>query len=167
MARITFGGKPMNTVGDLPQVGTKAPDFLLTKTDLSDISLRDLADKRVVMNIFPSVDTPICAASVRKFNKDAGGMDNVAVLCVSMDLPFAFERFRGAEGLQNVISASAFRNGSFGEDYGVRIMNGPLAGLFSRAVLVLDGQGTVIHAQQILEITDEPDYESALVELVA
>ncbi|MBI5187081.1 MAG: thiol peroxidase [Nitrospinae bacterium] len=162
MAIITFDGKPMNTAGDLPRIGTKAPDFLLTKTDLSSVALKDFAGKKVVMNIFPSIDTPICAASVRRFNKEAGGMDNTAVLCVSMDLPFAHERFRGAEGLKNVISASAFRNASFGDAYGVRIVDGPLAGLLSRAVVVLDAQGTVVHAQQVPEITEEPDYEGAL-----
>lgn len=162
MAQITLKGNPVSTIGDLPAVGSTAPAFTLTKTDLSDLSLSDLSGKRVVLNIFPSVDTPTCATSVRTFNSKAAELDNTVVLCVSRDLPFAHARFCGAEGLEAVHGASDFRHGGFGEAFGVSIADGKLAGLFSRAVVVLDEKGTVIHSQQVAEIADEPDYAAVL-----
>lgn len=162
MAQITFKGDPMQTTGELPEVGQQAPDFVLTKTDLSDISLKDVAGKKVVLNIFPSIDTPVCAASVRKFNEEINKYENATVLCISVDLPFAHARFCGAEGLENVISASELRNWDFGEQYGVRIKDGPLAGLLARAVVVLDETGKVIYKQLVSEVAEEPDYEKAL-----
>lgn len=162
MATITLKGTPVQTVGDLPAIGSQAPAFTLVRTDLSEVSLADLAGRRAVLNIFPSVDTPTCAQSVRHFNAEAGALANTVVLCVSADLPFALERFCGAEGLANVQSASVFRSPAFGRDYGVVITTGPLAGLLSRAVVVIDEQGRVIHAEQVAEIANEPDYAAAL-----
>jgi thiol peroxidase len=152
----------MHTVGDMPRVGTQAPDFVLTKTDLSDISMNDVLGKRIVMNIFPSVDTPVCAASVRRFNSDMSEFNNTVVLCISRDLPFALARFCGAEGIENVIPASELRTLDFGKLYGVRIIDGPLAGLLARAVMILDNTGRVIYRQLAPEIAEEPDYESVL-----
>jgi thiol peroxidase len=154
MAQVTFQGSPMHTVGDMPRVGTQAPDFVLTKTDLSDISMNDVLGKRIVMNIFPSVDTPVCAASVRRFNSDMSEFNNTVVLCISRDLPF--------EGIENVIPASELRTLDFGKLYGVRIIDGPLAGLLARAVMILDNTGRVIYRQLAPEIAEEPDYESVL-----
>lgn len=165
MAKITFKGTPVSTRGDLPQTGSPAPDFTLTKTDLTDVSLSDFKGKRLVLNIFPSVDTPVCATSVRRFNQEASRLDNCAVLCVSKDLPFAHARFCGAEGLNEVVSVSDFRTGSFGERYGVAIAEGPLKGLFSRAVVILDEDGKVVYTQQVSEIGEEPDYAAALAAL--
>ncbi|MCP3663476.1 MAG: thiol peroxidase [Gammaproteobacteria bacterium] len=162
MAQITLKGNPINTSGTLPAVGSQAPDFVLTKTDLSDVSLKDLQGKRVILNIFPSIDTDICAASVRHFNADVNTLENTVVLCVSLDLPFAHGRFCGAEGLENVESVSELRSHDFGEQYGVRIVDGPLAGLLSRAVVVLDENGNVTYTQQVPEIVQEPDYEAVL-----
>ncbi len=162
MAKITLKGNEINTSGELPATGTQAPDFVLTKTDLSDISLADLRGRRVILNIFPSIDTDVCAASVRHFNKDASSLDNTAVLCVSQDLPFAHARFCGAEGLDNVESVSELRNLDFGANYGVRITDGPLAGLLARAVVILDETGKVIYTEQVPEIVQEPDYAAAL-----
>jgi len=162
MAKITLGGNSINTIGELPGIGTKSPDFTLVKTDLSEFSLKDLKGKKVVVNIFPSLDTAVCAASVRRFNADAGKLENTVVVCVSKDLPFAHSRFCTTEGLQNVVSASDFRNGSFGKDFGVEITDGPLAGLHSRAVVILDENGVVKYTEQVPEIAQEPDYESAL-----
>lgn len=162
MAKITLKGNEINTSGDLPAVGSQAPDFVLTKTDLSDISLSDLKGKRVILNIFPSIDTDVCAASVRHFNADANTLDNTAIFCVSQDLPFAHARFCGAEGLENVDSVSELRNNSFGDNYNVRIVDGPLAGLLARAVVVLDEAGKVIYNEQVPEIVQEPNYEAAL-----
>ena len=158
MATITFKGGPVQTSGSLPAVGSQAPDFCLTGADLADVSLATYAGKRVVLNIFPSVDTGVCAASVRQFNKEVGNMSNTVVLCASVDLPFALSRFCGAEGLSNVVTLSELRVRKFGEDYGLRIIDGPLAGLFSRAVVVLDEAGKVIYTEQVPEITQEPDY---------
>ncbi|HET9570930.1 MAG TPA: thiol peroxidase [Bacteroidales bacterium] len=158
MATITFKGGPVKTSGSLPAVGSKAPDFCLTGADLVDVSLANYAGKRVVLNIFPSVDTGVCAASVRQFNKVVGNMSNTVVLCVSVDLPFALSRFCGAEGLTNVVTLSELRARKFGEDYGLRMVDGPLAGLFSRAVVVLDESGKVIYTEQVPEIAQEPDY---------
>jgi len=162
MAQVTFKGKAVNTVGELPKIGSQAPDFLLTKTDLSDITLKDVAGKRVVLNIFPSVDTSVCAMSVRRFNAEISKVDNAVVLCISRDLPFAHARFCGAEGLDNVVSVSELRNLDFGKSYGMRIVDGPLAGLLARAVVILDVNGKVLYTQLVPEITEEPDYDAAM-----
>jgi thiol peroxidase len=162
MAKITFKGSVVNTLGDLPKTGNSAPEFTLTKTDLSDVTLADFKGKNVVLNIFPSLDTSVCAASVRKFNAEAEKLNNTVVLCVSRDLPFAHNRFCTVEGLKNVIPLSELRNSSFGKDYGVTISDGPLEGLFSRAIVVVDGTGKVVYTEQVPEIAQEPDYEKAL-----
>lgn len=165
MASITLKGNPVNTVGELPAAGSAAPAFSALKTDLSECSLADLAGKKVILNIFPSIDTGVCAASTRRFNQEAGSLDNTVVLCVSLDLPFALGRFCGAEGLEDVVAVSVFRNPEFGSGYGVTIADGALAGLLSRAVVVIDESGNVIYAEQVPEITEEPDYEAALAAL--
>ncbi len=165
MAKITLKGNPVNTIGNLPEVGTMAPAFTLVKDDLSIKSLSDYKGQKVVLNIFPSLDTGTCAASVRRFNAEASTLENTVVLCISKDLPFAQARFCGAEGLEDVHNLSDFRYGQFGKDYGVEIIDGPLAGLESRAVVVLDEEGTVVYTQQVPEIVDEPDYEAALAAL--
>lgn len=165
MADITLKGNAVKTTGNLPENGAQAPDFSLVKTDLSIASLADFKGTKLVLNIFPSVDTGTCAASVRKFNKKASGLENTKVLCISRDLPFAQARFCGAEGLDNVISLSDFKDGSFGKNYGLTIENGPLAGLHSRAVVVIDEEGKVKYSQQVAEIVDEPDYDAALAAL--
>jgi thioredoxin-dependent peroxiredoxin len=165
MAKITFKGNAAHTAGTLPAVGSTAPDFKLTKSDLSDASLKDYLGKKVVLNIFPSLDTPVCAASVRRFNAEASKLDNTVVLCISRDLPFAQGRFCTAEGLNNVISASEYRDSSFSDAYGVRIQDGPLAGLLSRAVVVVDESGKVKYTEQVPEIVHEPDYAKALAAL--
>jgi len=162
MAQISLHGNPIHTVGNLPAVKTQAPVFTLTKTDLSDSGLKDYAGKTVVLNIFPSIDTPVCATSVRRFNKEAGELKNTVVLCVSADLPFAHQRFCEGEGLKNVIPLSCFRSPDFGKDYGVTITSPPLAGLLSRAIVVIDPTGTVVYTEQVPEIAQEPDYEKAL-----
>jgi thiol peroxidase len=161
MAQITLKGNPFNTVGDLPPVGSAAPAFIVTSNKLADVSLAQYSGKKVILNIFPSIDTPVCATSVRKFNEQASKLENTVILCVSADLPFAQSRFCGAEGIENVESVSTFRS-SFGQDYGVTIVNGPLAGLLSRAIVILDSVGQVVYTQQVSEIADEPDYETAL-----
>ena len=161
MAETAFKGTPVHTVGDLPTVGQQAPDFTLTGADLGDIALSDLTGKRVVLNIFPSVDTGVCATSVRRFNELAASLENTAVVCVSADLPFALGRFCGAEGIENVVVGSDFR-GTFGDDFGVIQTAGPLRGLLARAVVVLDEQGNVLHSQLVPEISTEPDYDAAL-----
>ena len=163
MAQTALGGNPVNTVGDLPEVGS-TPSFTLTKGDLSDVTPADLAGKKVVLNIFPSIDTPTCATSVRKFNERAASLDNTAVLCVSADLPFAQGRFCGAEGIANVQTASSFRT-SFGQDLGVALADGKLAGLLARAVVVLDESGTVTYTELVPEIAQEPDYDAAIAAL--
>ena len=162
MAEITLKGNKIHTYGTLPAVGSKAPDFLLTKTDLADVSLKDFAGKKIVLNIFPSIDTGVCAASVRRFNEEVQKLQDTVVLCASIDLPFAHSRFCGAEGLESVISVSELRKRQFGEDYGVRIIDGPLAGLFSRAIVVIDEKGVVKYTEQVPEIAQEPDYAAAL-----
>lgn len=164
MAQVTLQGNPFRTVGELPALGASAPDFTLVKTDLSELTLKELRGKRVVLNVFPSVDTSVCAASVRTFNTRAGEAPGTVVLCVSMDLPFAGARFCGAEGLQAVHPASAFRS-DFGKAYGLTLAEGPLKGLLARAVLVLDEGGTVKHVQLVPEIAQEPDYDAALAAL--
>jgi len=162
MAIVTLKGTPFHTAGDLPAVGGPAPDFVLTATDLSDHGLGAFAgEKALVLNIFPSVDTPTCAASVRRFNAELNALGDVAVLCISADLPFAQARFCGAEGLERVKPLSDFRHKAFGQSYGVTLVDGPLAGLLARAVVVIKG-GTVVHTQLVAEIADEPDYAAAL-----
>lgn len=165
MATITLKGNPCETVGELPAVGSAAPAFTLVKPDLSEISLGDLAGRKVVLNIFPSIDTPVCAASVRRFNEAAAGMDNTTVVCVSADLPFAFGRFCGAEGIDNVESGSDFRGARFASDYGVQITSGPLAGVMARAVVVLDESGRVAYTELVPEIAQEPNFDAALAAL--
>ena len=162
MASITLGGNPINTSGELPKVGSKLADYKLVQNDLSVASLSDFAGKKVIYNIFPSVDTGTCAASVRKFNQSAANLSNTVVLCISRDLPFAQKRFCGAEGLENVINLSDFQTGAFGKTNGLEITEGPLAGLHSRAIIVLDENGTVTHTEQVGEIANEPNYEAAL-----
>lgn len=164
MTDITLDGTPVHIHGSLPTVGTKAPGFTLVGNDLSPIALADFAGSRLILNIFPSVDTGICATSVRTFNERAAGLENTKVLCISRDLPFAQARFCGAEGIENVTVASDFRT-TFGETYGVTMINGPLEGLLARAVVVLDEKGNVTHSQLVPEIKQEPDYEAALAAL--
>jgi thiol peroxidase len=165
MAQITLRGNAINTVGELPAVGSSAPSFSLTGADLGPVSSEQFGGKPVLLNIFPSIDTPVCAASVRTFNERAAG-GGVSVVCVSKDLPFAQKRFCGAEGIENVTTASAFRD-SFGEDYGVTITDGPMAGLLARAVVVIGADGNVAHAELVPEIAQEPDYDAALAALKA
>ncbi|MBI4969103.1 MAG: thiol peroxidase [Rhodospirillales bacterium] len=161
MAKVTLKGNPVSLAGNLPAVGSAAPDFKLAGTDLGEVSLKDFAGKTLVLNIFPSVDTPVCAASVRRFNADLDKMGGAAVLCVSADLPFALGRFCGAEGLNAVKPASDMRDRDFGVRYGVKIVDGPLAGLLARAVMVVKN-GKVSYVQLVPEITQEPDYAAAL-----
>ena len=162
MATVTLGGQPFAISGELPAAGATAPGFTLTGADLGNVSLADYAGGRLILNIFPSVDTPVCAASVRRFNEAAAGVAGTTVLCVSRDLPFAQARFCAAEDIAGVICASEMRDGSFGDAYGIRITEGPLAGLFARAVVVVGADGTVTHSQLVPEIKSEPDYEAAL-----
>jgi len=162
MAQITLKGNPVHTVGELPKAGEKAKNFTLVKSDLSHVSLNDFRGFKVVLNIFPSLDTGTCAASVRYFNKAAADLKNTKVLCISRDLPFAQGRFCGAEGIENVTTLSDFATGEFGKVYGLEIADGPLAGLHSRVVIILDENGTVLYTQQVPEIVDEPNYEEAL-----
>jgi thiol peroxidase len=164
MAQVTLRGNPMNTNGELPAVGSSAPAFSLVGSDLSEITSESLAGTKVVLNIFPSIDTPTCATSVRTFNERAAGLDNTVVLCVSEDLPFAAGRFCGAEGIQNVTTGSGFRS-SFAEDYGIKLVDGPLAGVMARSVVVVDESGQVTYTQLVPETADEPDYDAALAAL--
>lgn len=159
---ITFKGSSVHTVGSLPPLNTKAPHFTLVKTDLSPITLIDLKGKNIILNIFISLDTAVCAASVRKFNEEAATLPNTQVLCVSMDLPFAQQRFCALEGIENVMAVSAFRHAEFGNAYGVTIVDGPLKGLLSRAIVIIDSNQTVIYREQVKEITHEPNYTDAL-----
>ncbi|APD08105.1 peroxiredoxin [Flavobacteriaceae bacterium UJ101] len=162
MAKITLGGNEITTLGTLPEIGSKASDFVLTKGDLSDAKLSDYKGKKVILNIFPSVDTGTCAASARHFNQDVANLDNTVVLCVSRDLPFAQARFCAAEGIDRVEMLSEFKDYNFSDAYQVRITSGPLEGLHSRAIVVLDEQGIVQYVEQVPEIKDEPNYEKAL-----
>jgi len=161
MAEITLGGNPVHTAGELPAVGSTAPGFTLVRADLSEATLADYEGKKKVLNIFPSLDTDICATSVRTFNEKAAGREDTVVLNVSADLPFAHKRFCAAEGLEGVETLSVFRS-SFADDYGLKIVDGVMAGLCSRSVLVLDGENKVLYGEQVPEIAQEPDYESAL-----
>ena len=165
MALVKLGGNVINTSGNLPAVGEKAPDFELIKNDLTISKLSDYKGSKLVLNIFPSIDTGTCAASVRKFNESASQLENTKVLCISRDLPFAQKRFCGAEGLENVESLSDFKKGTFGKDYGLEINDSAFAGLHSRVVIVLDENGYVTYTEQVSEIGDEPNYEAALASL--
>ncbi len=165
MAKITLKGNPAQTSGELPAVGSEAPNFSLTRTDLSDLSLKDFSGQKVVLNIFPSIDTPVCAASTRRFNAEAGNLKNTVVLCVSRDLPFAHSRFCAAEGLEDVITVSEMRRSDFGETYGVVITDGPLADLLARAVILIDEKGEIIYTQLVTEIGEEPDYRKLIAAL--
>ena len=162
MAKITLGGTPVETIGNLPEVGSQAPDFTLTASDLSIQKLSDFKGHKVVLNIFPSVDTGTCATSVRSFNKEAAEMKNTKVLCISRDLPFAQARFCGAEGIDNVVMLSDFKTGQFGKDYGLEFATGPFEGLDSRCVVVLDENGVVKYTEQVQEVADEPNYKASL-----
>ena len=162
MASITLGGTPVTTVGNLPEIGSKAPNFSLTAVDLSTKTLSDFSGKNIVLNIFPSVDTGTCATSVRKFNEKAAALTNTVVLCISRDLPFAQKRFCGAEGIENVEMLSDFENGAFGKEYQLEFADGPFKGLHSRAIVVIDENGNITHTEQVQEVADEPNYEAAL-----
>tara|TARA_R110002050_G_scaffold300722_2_gene471969 strand:- start:114337 stop:114834 length:498 start_codon:yes stop_codon:yes gene_type:complete len=165
MSKITLKGNPINTGGELPKVGSIAKDFKMVANDLSVKSLSDFKGKNLVLNIFPSIDTGTCAASVRNFNKAAANLENTSVLCISRDLPFAQSRFCGAEGIENVFMLSDFNTGQFGKDYGLNIVDGPLAGLNSRSVVILNPEGKVIYTEQVAETIEEPNYDAALASL--
>ena len=165
MAVVTLGGNPVKTSGELPIIGSKAPEFKLIKNDLSIATLSDYKGRKLILNIFPSVDTGTCAASVRKFNESASSLHNTTVLCISRDLPFAQKRFCGAEGLENVETLSDFNTGNFGEEYGLEIIEGVFTGLHSRVVLIVDENGIVKYTEQVSEIADEPNYDAALASL--
>ena len=162
MATITLKGTTIHSLGELPTIGSQAPNFSLTKTDLSKSTLSDYKGSKVVLNIFPSIDTGTCAASVRQFNQEAAELENTKILCISRDLPFAQARFCGAEGIENVVNLSDFGTGDFGKAYGLTITDGPLENLHSRAVIVLDENGKVVYSEQVPEIVDEPNYKAAL-----
>ena len=165
MATITLEGNEIHTVGELPAVGTDAPAFTLTNNDMGETALTDYAGKKVILNIFVAIDTGICAESTRRFNTAAGSMDNTVVLCISADLPPTLARFCGAENLNNVITLSTFRSPEFGNDYGLTIADGPIRGLNSRAIVIIDENGKVVHTEQVAEIAQEPDYDAALTKL--
>jgi len=158
---ITLGGNPVHTIGKLPEVGTEVKDFTLTGVDLNEMTLADYKGKYIVMNIFPSVNTGVCSKSVRKFNEEASKLDNTTILCISKDLPFAQKEFCGAEGIENVVMLSDFRN-DFGKNYGVQIVDGPMKGLLSRAVIVVNPEGKIVYEEQVPEIGQEPDYAGAI-----
>lgn len=162
MASITLHGSAINTIGNLPEINSVAPDFSLVNTDLAAKSLKDFAGKNLILNIFPSVDTGVCAASVRAFNEKAAALQNTEVLCISKDLPFAQKRFCGAEGIENVTNLSDFREGQFGKDYNVTITDGPMQGLLSRAIVIINPEGKIIYTEQVTEIADEPNYDAAI-----
>lgn len=162
MSTVTLGGNPVHTNATLPAVGSVAPQFQLVGNDLSDVSLQDFKGQRVILNIFPSIDTATCATSVRTFNKMANDLENTKVLCISRDLPFAQKRFCGSEGLENVVNLSDFRDGSFGNDYGLTLTDSALKGLHARAIVVVDENGVVSHTELVSEIANEPNYEAAL-----
>ena len=165
MTTITLEGNEIHTVGELPAVGSDAPAFTLTNNEMGETSLADFAGKKVVLNIFVAIDTGICAESTRRFNTAAGSLDNTVVLCISADLPATLSRFCGAENLNNVITLSTFRSPEFGKDYGLTIADGPLRGLNSRSVVIIDENGKVVHTEQVPEIAQEPDYDAALTKL--
>jgi len=165
MAQLTFKGNPIHIVGEPPKVGEQAKDFSLVKGDLSRVGLNDFKGTRLVLNVFLSLDTSTCAASVRNFNKEAASLENTKVLCISKDLPFAQSRFCAAEGIENVVMLSDFATGNFGKDYGLEIADGPLQGLLSRTVIVIDETGTISYVQQVTENSHEPNYEEVLTKL--
>ena len=165
MAEITLAGNTIHTVGELPSIGSTAPAFTLIDKGLFERTLDSFLGNKVVLNIFPSIDTDVCAMSVRRFNEEASKHLGTIMLCISADLPFALSRFCGAEGLENVVVLSSYRDKAFGDDYGVTITDGPLKGLLSRAVIILDEQGKIVYTQQVGEIGDEPDYDAALAKL--
>jgi thioredoxin-dependent peroxiredoxin len=162
MATITLGGNPVNTIGNLPNTGNKAPNFSLVNQDLETVTLEDFKGQKVILNIFPSIDTAVCATSVRRFNQEASSLSNTKVLCISKDLPFAQKRFCSAEGIEKVINLSDFVSGDFGKEYGVTLTESKLQGLHARAVVVIDENGFVKHAEMVSEIANEPNYEAAL-----
>jgi len=162
METIYFKGTPCHTNGTMPAVGEKAPDFNLVTQELTEARIADFHGKKLVLNVFPSLDTPVCAASVRRFNQEAASLPDTVVLCVSMDLPFAAGRFCEANGIENVITASAFRSPLFAENYGLKMVDGPLAGLLARAVLVVGSDGNLVYTDLVSEITEEPRYDAAL-----
>jgi thioredoxin-dependent peroxiredoxin len=162
MATVTLRGNPVQTSGDLPAKGSKAPDFKLVSPSLKDVSLGDFAGKKKILNIYPSVDTPVCATSTRKFNEKVSGTSDAVVICISADLPFAFSRFCAAEGLKNVQTLSTMRGREFGKAYGVELTTGPMAGLLARAIVVLDADNKVVHSELVPEIAQEPNYDAAL-----
>jgi thiol peroxidase len=164
MAQVTLKGNPFNTCGELPATGSSAPNSSVVKNDLSEVTLDSYLGKKVILNVFPSIDTPTCATSTRRFNSEAANLNNTVVVCVSADLPFAQKRFCAAEGIDNVETASTFRS-SFGKDYGVEFVDGPLLGLLSRSIIVVDEKGNVIYSQQVAETADEPDYDAAIAAL--
>lgn len=166
MAKITFKGSEVNTVGNLPQIGSAAVDFSLVGSDLGEIKLADLKGKNIVLNVFPSIDTGVCATSVRKFNKEAAKLENTVVLAVSADLPFASGRFCSAEGIENVLPASVFRNPEFGNNYGMLMIDGPLKGLLARCVIIINPEGNISYIELVPEIGQEPDYQSAINSIV-
>ena len=166
MATVSLAGNPINTKGNLPSVGSIAPNFELTKDDLSDVTLNDYKGSRVIMNIFHSIDTGTCAASVRQFNKEASELDNVKILCISKDLPFAMARFCGAEGIDNVETLSDFRDGNFGINYNLTYTDGPIRGLLARSIIVLDENAKILHTEQVYEVVEEPNYKAALEALI-
>jgi len=165
MAKITLKGNPVNTSGNLPAKGSQAPDFKLVKSDLGNLSLSELKGKKLILNIFPSLDTSVCATSVRKFNQLAAGKTNTTVLAISKDLPFAHGRFCTTEGITNVTTLSGFRDSAFGKAYGIDIIDGPLAGVYGRSIVVVDETGKVTYTELVPEITQEPDYDAALAAL--
>ncbi len=165
MAKITLKGNEINTSGELPKIGESIKDFTLIGLDLGIKTLKDFKGKNLVLNIFPSIDTGTCAASVHNFNKTTANLENTSVLCISRDLPFAQTRFCGAEGIENVVMLSDFKTGQFGKDYGLEIIDGPLAGLNSRCIVVVNTEGRVIYTEQVAEITEEPNYDLALASL--
>jgi len=162
MATVTLKGNDIQTAGNLPEVGSIAPDFELARVNLSDATLQDYKGYKLILNIFHSVDTGTCAESVRTFNKEASALENTKILCISKDLPFAQSRFCGAEGIENVDMLSDFRDGSFGRDYNLEFTNGPIKGLLSRSIIVLDGNAKVLHTEQVAEVVDEPNYRAAI-----
>jgi len=165
MTQITLKGNPINTVGTLPQLGSEAKSFELSALDLSTKTLKSFEGQNLVLNIFPSIDTGTCAASVRNFNKEAANLENTKVLCISRDLPFAQKRFCGAEGIEKVVMLSDVKTGQFGKDYGLELVDGPLAGLHSRCVVIINAEGKVTYTEQVTETTEEPNYEKALASL--
>ncbi len=167
MAQLKLKGNPINTIADLPEVGSMARDFVLTANDLSDHSLSDYKGKKLLLNIYPSIDTGVCATSVRKFNAAAAALENTVVLGISRDLPFALSRFCGAEGIDKVYTLSEMKDRNFGKEYGLEIVDGPMAGLLARAVIIIDEAGRIVYTQLVDDIVHEPDYEAALKALKA